>query len=158
MKPLFSLFIVLSAYTHLFGQLDSARWYFTLADADPKLNVDNQLIISVDLPDGWGLYSTDFKPESLGPAPTSFQFEAVTNYLALDDLRPIRPHAGSEPAFDFHYTYFVSKAEFRQCIRLVRTKTHIKGVVKGQFFHLQSGEAQPFEKTFDYTIQLSSNP
>lgn len=141
----------------LFAQADSIHWHFTLSNADPKLNEDNQLIISINLPEDWGMYASNFQSGTFGPTPTLILFNEPVEYFALDAIRSINPTQAEEPSFDLKYAYFASQAEFRQCIRLIKNQTNIKGIIKGQLFHLKNGKTSPFEKAFDLTINIDSN-
>ncbi len=151
---LLALFVV--NFSGLLAQADSARWYFTLSNGEPRLKEDNQLIIAVDLPEEWGMYSSDFQSNTIGPTPTIFLIEKPIEYVALDAMHPIKPIQVNEPSFDLKYSYFTSNAEFRQCIQLVNNQTKIKGVIKGQFFHLRTGKTVDFEKNFNLTINIES--
>lgn len=156
MKFVASILFLLLFNVAALAQADSAHWHFTFANAAPRLNEDNQLIISADLPEGWGLYSTDFTQASIGPAPTVIAFESPIEYAALDALRPIKPVLIEDKTFELTYTYFVGNAEFRQCIQFIAHQTRIKGTIRGHLFHLASGKTVPFQKPFDLTVKIDS--
>lgn len=154
MKIVVSLLLILVDLPKTSAQVDSARWYFTFANSVPRLKEDNQLIISADLPDGWGLYSSDFQSRSIGPAPTVIQFEHPIEFTMLDRFKPINPIQIVEASFDLTYSYFTHTAEFRQCVQFIRPQTKIKGVIKGQLFHITTGKTIDFEKPFDLTVSI----
>ncbi|NBP69272.1 MAG: hypothetical protein EBR30_10200 [Cytophagia bacterium] len=149
-------FIFINQVT-LVAQTAEARWHFTLSNADVKLHEDNQLIIAVDLPEGWGLYASDFQAETFGPTPTIISFDNSKDYVVIDNVRDINPVRAEEPSFDLQYAYFTTAAEFRQSIRLMKSRTNIKGVISGKLFNLNNGKTIPFEKTFDFTIDVDAN-
>jgi len=156
MKVVATLLLILPNLSTLYAQVDSVRWYFTLSNGLPRLKEDNQLIISADLPDGWGLYSSDFQSGTIGPIPTTFHFEKPVEFSTLDALHPVNPIRVDEPSFDLTYYYFVRTAEFRQCIQFISPLTKIKGAIKGQLFHLETGKTVDFKRPFDLTVNIDT--
>ncbi len=152
----FLLFFALLAVSQCYGQDNLGDWYFTLANGEPKIREENQLIISVDLPQGWGLYSSDFTAASIGPLPTVFDFDSSTGIQIVEPVKAIKSLTIEDDSFGLRYTYFISKAEFRQCIRLTTTAAHIKGVIRGHLFEITTGKTISFEKPIDLNFPVTT--
>jgi len=152
MKFIITSSVVFLAVVMSYGQDNLGDWYFTLGNASPKINEENQLIISIDLPDGWGLYSSDFTAGSIGPAPTIFDFGPSSGLQTVDPVRSIKPLTIEDEGLGLRFTYFISKAEFRQCFRLVKPNARIKGIIKGHLFQAETGKTISFEKSIDLEI------
>jgi len=147
-----SFFSLLTSHTYGQAEVD-ASWYFTLSNPDLLKGEENSLIISVDLPEDWGIYSSDFVSASFGPEPTRFSFEVNDSVKLMDRVRAINATALEDPALDLHYTYFIGKAEFRQCIVVKSSHASIQGFIKGKYFHRTSGKTIDFEKPFDLKFE-----
>ena len=148
------VFIVCLFMVTTYGQTEvGASWYFTLSNPDLSKGEENNLIISVDLPEDWGIYSSDFVSASFGPEPTRFSFEVNDSVKLMDRVRAVNATALEDPALDLHYTYFIGKAEFRQCIIVKSSHASIQGFIKGKYFHRTSGRTIDFEKPFDLKFE-----
>jgi len=156
MKFIITSFVVLLAVGVSYGQDDLGDWYFTLGNAPPKINEENLLIISVDLPDGWGLYSSDFTAGTIGPTPTVFDFGTSSGLQTIDPVRSTKPLTVEDEGLGLRFTYFVSKAEFRQCFRLIKPNARIKGIIKGHLFQIETGKTKSFEKSVDLAINTTT--
>jgi hypothetical protein len=152
-KLLLALSILLfSAAARAQADTDVLTWYFSLAQGTPKLNAENQLVISVDIKPGYILYASGFSEKSVGPIPTQIRFSAKDGFQVAEPLRSIHPQAIQDEGFGLAYQFFSEQAEFRQCFFLNRPNIVLRGAIVGKYVHQASGKEFPFEKSFELPL------
>ena len=150
------LFLFFSGSLQILAQSPRGEWHVTLGNPAASLNEENELIISVNLPEGWGIYSTNFASSSFGPEPTVFEFNSSPNYLLQGKIRAIDPIAVDYEMLSISYAYFESKAEFRQRIHLLDYPAKLNGKISGYLINLKSGKKEPFEESFNFSFDTAT--
>jgi len=79
-------------------------------------DTEYKLIATATIESGWHLYSQTV-PDG-GPIPTSFSFEGNSNYLKKGNTTEGKGHTIMDPIFEMQITYFDTKADFEQRIRV----------------------------------------
>lgn len=123
MKKLITFLILIVAFSSNAQVLKPVKW----TTAVNKISdTEYELVATATIDKGWHLYSQTV-PED-GPIATSFTFEGNTNYLKKGNTSEDKGHTVQDPVFDMEITYFDTKANFKQRIKL---KGKVPFVVKG---------------------------
>lgn len=150
------LFLLLSASFEILAQSPHGEWHYALENPTASLNEENELIITVSLPDGWGIYATNFASSSFGPEPTVFEFNSSTSHSLNGKVRAVNPIAIEYEMLGISYAYFESKAEFRQRLLLRDFPAKLEGKINGYLIDLKSGKKVPFEETITFSFDLAT--
>jgi thiol:disulfide interchange protein len=127
MKKIFlilSLFIIGNAsYSQIY---DPVKWS---TGVEKVSDSEYDLIIQATVEEGWHLYSQNV-PED-GPIPTTFSFEATSNYKLIDKTIEEEGHTEFDPVFNMEIKYFENNATFKQRIKVAtQTAFNISGEVE----------------------------
>lgn len=92
------------------GSSDKVKW-----DVQQEWLNDSTTIITFNatIDEGWHMYGTDVDP-SIGPIPTSFNFNDSLEVTPLDTMWYTLPHKGYDDAFMANLSYYENKAIFKQ--------------------------------------------
>ena len=72
-KIVFILGLVVALITQAQQAKDLTNWKVTVSKLDYKVGDEIEVIITVNITEGWHLYSSDFDP-NCGPIPTTIKF------------------------------------------------------------------------------------
>ena len=150
MKKLLVLCLFISFANLLQAQiLKPAKWHFDISKKEVKTGDEIDLIFYADIEPDWYLYSTDFDAD-LGPTVTTFTFAKNESFELKGKIKTI----GSKKKFDHTWngeiTYFTTKAEFRQTIKILKTNPIIKGTFEYQVCTNKDGKCVPGDGEFDF--------
>jgi len=129
--------------------LKPIEWKNEVSDKEIKTGDNIELIFFADIDQDWYLYSSDFDPE-VGPMVTTFNFNPNLSYELIGEIKPIGAKSKYDSIFEGEYTYFKSKAEFRQSIRVLRTNLQIEGNYEYQVCSDIDGKCIPFDEDFRF--------
>lgn len=101
-----------------FSQIhDPVKWKTSVIKIS---DTEYELVSTASIQDEWHLYSQSV-PED-GPVPTSFVFEGNSNYLKKGNTTEGKGLEIDDKVFDMRIKYFVTKADFKQRIKLKNKK------------------------------------
>lgn len=146
----FFLLIVLFCSTTLFGQ-DIASWNVTVATTGTGEAAEKYLVFSARLDASWNVYGSNFTAP-IGPLPTAVELTPDASYEPVGKLECEKPEEAIDPSWSIAYTYFSGQAEFRQRVKVKNGRTHIRGVIKGQYLNKKNHHLQDFEEPFDLFV------
>ena len=106
--------------------LHPANWQHKFSKDTVRIGDEVDLIFDVSIDETWYLYSTDFDPD-LGPKVTEFTFAPHDSYELIGEVRPIDAKEAYDEIFEGNYTYFRTKGEFRQTIKVVEAGLRVEG-------------------------------
>jgi len=151
MKQLFVL-VVLFANAAAYAQQHVASWNISVAPTGNDETPDERyLVFSAHLDDAWNVYASNFSAP-IGPLPTAIELNENAAYEIVGALESDKPQEATDPAWSITYTYFSGQAEFRQRVKVKQAKTHIRGVIKGQYLNKKNKHLQDFEQPFDLFV------
>lgn len=126
MKKVFLLIVLLASFVGQSQILEPVKWSTSVNKIS---ETEYELIATATIDSGWHLYSQTV-PED-GPKPTSFTFEGNPNFLKKGNTSEDKGHTIQDPIFEMQITYFDTKADFKQRIKLKgETPFEVKGVVE----------------------------
>ncbi|KAA9349595.1 protein-disulfide reductase DsbD domain-containing protein [Larkinella humicola] len=134
-----------------------AYWTFkttpsTLAPAELEPGDEIDLIFTATLDPEWLVYSSDFSADA-GPPPTTFEIIPDDSFETVGGIRSVDPRRKKDRTGGVEVSYFESKAEFRQRIRVLSPDYIVKGVIRGRYCSEKKGLSLPFEQLFVFSIQ-----
>jgi thiol:disulfide interchange protein DsbD len=136
----------------LYAQHDIASWNISVQPAgNDNILGEKDLVFSARLDKSWNVYASNFSAP-IGPLPTAIDLKPDTSYEIVGSLESDKPKEATDPAWSITYTYFSGQAEFRQRIKIKKGKTHIRGVIKGQYINRTNNHLQDFEEPFDLFV------
>lgn len=158
LKQISLLLTLLFASTALEAQvLKPATWSVKLSEPSVAVGQEVDVIFYVDIQDDWYLYSSDFDPD-LGPMVTEIDFAVSDAYELVGGIRPIGAKEKYDELWEGNYTYFTSKAEFRQTIKPVSAALNaINGEYAYQVCTDVTGQCIPFNDEFSLAIAVKED-
>ncbi len=129
--------------------LHPANWQHKFAKDTVRIGDEVDLIFDVTIDETWYLYSTDFDPD-LGPKVTEFTFTPHPSYELVGNVRPIDAKEAYDDIFEGNYTYFRTKGEFRQKIKVLKAGLTIEGAYDYQVCTDVDGKCIPFDEDFSF--------
>lgn len=123
------------------------KWHWQVTPQSAKAGDEVELRFIADIPEGWILYSTDFKSE-LGPLPARFTFENNDSVALIGPVQAVNSSRRIDRNFGTEYAYFARQGEFRQKARLLKDADSINGQVKGQTCQEKDGLCALFTESF----------
>ncbi|MFT6865543.1 MAG: thiol:disulfide interchange protein [Cyclobacteriaceae bacterium] len=127
--------------------LKPIKWDVSLSKESPVDGDVLDIIFKADIDKDWYLYSSDFDP-NLGPMVTEFLFENNETFSLIDSIIPINPGKKYDSLWEGEYTYFKSKGEFRQKVKILKDDYKIIGSYIYQVCTDVDGKCIPFEDEF----------
>ncbi len=119
-------------------------------ELEPGDEID--LIFTATLDPEWCVYSTDFSADA-GSQTTTFEIIPDDSFEGVGGIRSVEPRRKKDKAGNMEVSYFASKAEFRQRIRVLSPDYIVKGVIRGQYCNEKKRLCLPFEQLFVFSIQ-----
>ncbi len=144
------IFLVLSA--QLFAQFKTTTsWSYDATKTEVQIGDEIELIFKANIINDWYLYSSDIG-EDVGPLPTEITFEENDSFEKIGGLIPINAKKKYDNIWEAEVTYFTSKAEFRQRIKVLKKGLDIQGELSFQTCTDVTGQCIPgFEDVnFDF--------
>jgi hypothetical protein len=123
------------------------RWYVAVVPAQAKPGDEVEVVFTADIGSGWILYSSDFNVE-IGPRPAKFTFDANPSLSLIGPVQAIDSKRKKDATFGSEYSYFASRAEFRQKAKLIAPLTAVSGRIDGQTCFEASGLCELFREKF----------
>lgn len=146
---LFFTLIGLAGFSQL-REAENARWKFEVPEGTKvKAGSVIDLVFTADIGFGWALYSNDFTSD-IGPLPTEFNFVPNETYKLVGTVVPQNPSRKKDRTWDVEYTYFNSKAVFKQKIQVLKKDFAVSGTVKGLTCSELDGLCVPFSTDFRF--------
>jgi thiol:disulfide interchange protein DsbD len=122
-------------------------WQVALVPAAPAVGTEAEVVISARIAPAWIVYASDFKAD-VGPQPTQFSFVPSESFRLVGELTSVNPKHKRDKTWDTEFTYFETRAEFRQKITVVKSGLAIAGRIKGQLCNEHDGTCTLFEESF----------
>lgn len=122
------ILILLLSNPYAFNQvLKPAKWEITV-EALKAFSRKKEAVVRIDvsLEDNWYIYSSDHD-RSVGPLPTTIEFEAHESYELVGDLKPIGVRVKFDEVWMDSVRYMKKKGRFEQRIKVLKTNPKIKG-------------------------------
>jgi len=155
MKNFFLTLFALVTFTASQAQiLEPAKWSYDVSANEVKVGDEVDLIFNVAIDRKWYLYSSDFDPEC-GPIVTTFEFVNDASYEVIGKIRPIGAKKKIDDIFECEYTYFRTKAAFRQTIKVLSTNLNVQGTYEYQVCTDVDGKCITFDDEFDYSKRIA---
>lgn len=123
------------------------QWQWRVAPNTVKAGDEAEIVFSAAIPEGLILYSSDFAAE-LGPRPAKFVFEANDSVELQGPITAVQSQRRKDKVFGTEYTYFASRAEFRQKVRVLKTGANVTGRIDGQTCQEKDGVCALFKESF----------
>jgi len=127
------------------------RWHVEVVPAQAKPGDEIELVFTADIGAGWILYSSDFNVE-IGPRPAKFTFDANPSLSLVGPIQAIHAQRKTDHNFGTEYSYFASRAEFRQKARVTAPLESITGRIDGQTCFEESGLCELFREKFSASL------
>ncbi len=127
------------------------RWHVAVVPAQAKPGDEVEVVFTAEIGAGWILYSSDFNVE-IGPRPAKFTFDASPSLSLVGAVRAIDSKRKNDQTFGSEYSYFSTRAEFRQKARLIAPLTAVSGRIDAQTCFEESGLCELFRETFKATL------
>ncbi|HEX8549503.1 MAG TPA: cytochrome c biogenesis protein CcdA, partial [Cytophagaceae bacterium] len=143
-----------------FSQVEKhVSWKYTLSNPELKVGETVDLIFTASIDKDWYLYSSDFDP-NLGPTVTTFEFKPDPSYSLVGKVKATKPKKKFDDIWGGEYTYFISKGEFKQSIKVLKTTPKIIGSVHYQTCTEKDGKCIGGDDDFSFRdkIKLASAP
>jgi thiol:disulfide interchange protein DsbD len=122
-------------------------WQVALVPATPAVGTEAELVITARIAPEWVVYSSEFKAD-FGPQPTQFSFGSSDSFRLVGELTPVNPKHKRDKTWDTEFTYFETRAEFRQKIVVLKEAVAVGGRIKGQLCNERDGTCTLFEEGF----------
>jgi thiol:disulfide interchange protein DsbD len=131
-----------------FAQLkQKPNWDITYSKTEVNIGDEIEITFSSLIEKDWYMYSNDFD-ENLGPIVTSFEFVPHASYKLIGKPKPIGAKKKYEEVWEGEVSYFTTKAEFRQKVKILAAKPIIKGTIEFQECSNITGVCVLFEHDF----------
>lgn len=153
-RSLLVLFLF-STFSSLAQILEPAKWTTEVSKSEVRVGDELELIFKATIDPDWYLYSSDFDPD-LGPQVTEFFFTENETYQLVGGIRPINPSKKYDDIWEGDYTYFKKKGEFRQTVKILKTRPIIEGEYSYQVCTDIDGKCIPFSEDFSFD-QIKAN-
>ena len=120
MKKLVFLIVGLSFVVASIAQKaqNETAWKVSLSKANFELGEEIEVIITVNINDGWHLYASDFDP-NCGPLPTTIKFTSNDSYTPVGDLTSVDARKFFDEIFECNVSDFSHVAVFKQKIKVL---------------------------------------
>tara|TARA_R110002111_G_scaffold242457_2_gene304417 strand:+ start:393 stop:866 length:474 start_codon:yes stop_codon:yes gene_type:complete len=149
------LYVALLIGTTITAQvLTPAKWQYQLSKQDTKQGEILELIFKIKLEDTWHLFS-NIQSYTLGPLPTSFEFEPNDGYQLIGDIKAIGVQNEYDKVFEVTVNYFEHTAEFRQKIKILSKNPVVKGYYEYQVCNSIDGKCILGEDDFEFNIKTN---
>ncbi|MFG6686749.1 protein-disulfide reductase DsbD domain-containing protein [Mariniflexile sp. HNIBRBA6329] len=152
MKIITILHFLLGAATMSAQILTPAQWNIGLSKKVVHQGETVELIFSIRLEKNWHLYS-NIQDYTLGPLPTTFNFDPHTSFKLLESVVPIGSQKEFDPVFEVYVNYFENTAEFRQKVKILSKNPLIKGFYEYQMCNIMDGKCIMQADDFKFHIQ-----
>ncbi len=129
-----------------------AKWSYSINPAKATIGQEVELVLTVEIEEGWYLYSSDFDP-NLGPIVTAVNFKKNDSFEAIGSLKAIKPKRKFDDIWGGEVSYFIEKAEFRQKIKVLKEKPSIEGTIEYQTCTIKDGACVGGE--YDFSVNLT---
>jgi len=131
------------------AQVPDLRWEYSVTSSAAG---EAEIIFTAAIPDGWILYSSDFKAE-LGPRAARFKFEPNDAVQVVGEIEAVKSSRRTDKNFGIEYAYFTKRAEFRQRVRIASGAASVSGQINGQTCQEVDGLCTLFKQPFQ--IQMA---
>ncbi len=152
----FSIICVFTTFSVIAQLQDNASWAYSTKPANPAVGDVVELVIDVTIKDGWYIYSNDFNPD-LGPILTTVDFKKNDAFELVGKLRAVNPKKKFDEIWDGDITYFTTKGQFVQRVKILKTQVSISGTIDFQTCTIKDGSCVPGKEKFthQFTAQAS---
>lgn len=129
----------------------SLQWQWRVEPSNAQPGDVAELVFSAAIPEGFILYSSDFSSE-LGPRPAKFTFESSDVIELKGPIKAVQSQRRKDKTFGTEYSYFATRAEFRQKIRVLKSGASIAGRIDGQTCQERDGLCLLFKEPFSIRL------
>jgi thiol:disulfide interchange protein DsbD len=143
--------LALSAISIASADEPALKWQWHVEPRTVKAGDEVELVFSAAIPEGFILYSSDFKAE-LGPRPAKLVFDANDAFEVQGAPTPVNAQRRKDKTFGTEYTYFEQHAEFRQKVRVLKPGATLSGRIDGQTCQEKDGLCMLFKEPFKITL------
>ena len=146
-------FCIVLSYAALSAQmLTPAKWHYNLSKQTVKQGEIIELVFKIQLDDTWHLYG-NIQNYTLGPLPTTFEFEPHSSYELVDNVMPIGIKTKHDPIFEIDVNYFENTAQFHQKVKILSKNPIIKGSYSYQVCSIADRKCVPGAGDFEFNIK-----
>lgn len=145
------LFLLQTTYAQL---VTPSKWTFELSEKHPSVGQEIDLIFRVKIDKNWYLYSSDFDP-NLGPIVASFTYTDNGTFQPIGKVKPVGAKKKHDEIWGGEVRYFTKSAEFRQRIKILKTKATIAGSYDGQVCSDKDGQCVPVSGPFSLEVEAT---
>lgn len=151
-----SIICVFTTFSGTAQLQDNASWAYSTKPANPAVGDVVELVIDVTIKDGWYIYSNDFDPD-LGPILTTVDFKKTDAFELVGKLRAVNPKKKFDEIWGGNITYFTTKGQFIQRVKILKTQVSINGTIDFQTCTIKDGSCVPGKEKFthQFTAQAS---
>lgn len=143
--------LALAALPDVHADETGLQWQWRVEPKAVKAGDEVEIVFSATIPEGLILYSSDFAAE-LGPRPAKFVFEANDAVELQGSISAVQSQRRKDKVFGTEYTYFASRAEFRQKVRVMKTGVNVTGRIDGQTCQEKDGVCALFKEPFSVRL------
>tara|TARA_R110002050_G_scaffold192314_7_gene327274 strand:- start:108 stop:614 length:507 start_codon:yes stop_codon:yes gene_type:complete len=145
---IFFLFTVISVPAQI---LKPAKWTTSVSKEKVKKGDVVELIFKIKLDDTWHLYGT-VQDYDMGPKKAEFEFEPNDSYQRIGAIRTVGIKTKYDDVFEVNVNYFEKTAEFRQKVKILKSKAVIEGTYNYQVCTTVDGKCILGDDDFEFKI------
>jgi hypothetical protein len=127
------------------------RWHVAVVPAQAKPGDEVEVVFTADIGSGWILYSSDFEVE-IGPRPAKFTFDASPALSLVGPVTAIGSKWKKDASLGTEYSYFATRAEFRQKAKVLAPVQSVSGRIDAQTCFEASGVCELFREKFSAAL------
>jgi thiol:disulfide interchange protein DsbD len=131
--------------------LTPAKWSTSVSKEKIKKGDVVELIFKIKLDDTWHLYS-NVQNYEVGPKKTEFEFEPNDTYELVGNTKAIGTKTEYDDIFEVNVTYFEKTGEFRQKVKILKSKAVIEGTYNYQVCTTVDGKCILGDDDFEFKI------
>lgn len=123
------------------------KWNVKASKQEVKIGETIEIIFTAQIDKDWYIYSNDFDPDC-GPILTTFNFKPHESFELIGETKAINAQKKIDEIFDCEVKYHKGTAEFRQKVKILKSKLSISGAYDYQMCSDIDGKCIPFDDDF----------